>query len=210
MTPTTYGASNAEANVFECYGNEEDNEKCEQEEAPAVGRNGEEDDVKKSSSATVGDFIKTIFAFVFVIGLLFALLKFINRKNRVYDKNRMMKNMGGISLGQQKSIQLVVVGDTYYLIGVGEDIRLLKEITDLDEIEKLKAYYEELDIAGAPAGWLEKIITVVTKQKEKEVQKTDRETSDFSTVFSSKLTEIKEDRRKKIRQLTEKERNRDE
>ena len=48
-----------------------------------------------------------------------------------------MKNMGGISLGQHKSIQLVVIGESYYLIGVGDDIRLLKEITDPDEIDKL-------------------------------------------------------------------------
>ena len=45
-----------------------------------------------------------------------------------------MKNMGGISLGQHKSIQLVVIGETYYLIGVGDDISLLKEITDPEEI----------------------------------------------------------------------------
>ena len=85
----------------------------------------------------MGDYIKTLFALVFVIGLLFGLLKFVNRKNRLYDKNRLMKNMGGISLGQHKSIQLVVIGESYYLIGVGDDIRLLKEITDPDEIDKL-------------------------------------------------------------------------
>ena len=53
-----------------------------------------------------------------------------------------MKNMGGISLGQHKSIQLVVIGESYYLIGVGDDIRLLKEITDPDEIDKLVEFYE--------------------------------------------------------------------
>ena len=56
-----------------------------------------------------------------------------------------MKNMGGISLGQQKSVQLVVIGNQYYLIGVGDDIRLLKEITDRTEIETLTEYYEEVD-----------------------------------------------------------------
>ena len=54
-----------------------------------------------------------------------------------------MKNMGGISLGQHKSIQLVVIGESYYLIGVGDDIRLLKEITDPAEIDKLIEFYEE-------------------------------------------------------------------
>ena len=64
-------------------------------------------------------------------------------KIKLYDKNRLMKNMGGISLGQHKSIQLVVIGESYYLIGVGDDIRLLKEITDPEEIDKLVEFYEE-------------------------------------------------------------------
>ena len=54
------------------------------------------------------------------------LLKFVNRKNRMYQQNRLMKNMGGISLGQHKSIQLVVIGESYYLIGVGDDITSIK------------------------------------------------------------------------------------
>ena len=63
-----------------------------------------------------------------------------------------MKNMGGISLGQQKSIQLVVIGEAYYLIGVGDDIRLLKEITDTEEINKLVEFYKK----EMPArGWQE-------------------------------------------------------
>ena len=69
-------------------------------------------------------------------------MKFINRKNKLYDKTRLMKNMGGISLGQHKSIQLVVIGETYYIIGVGDDIRLLKEITDPEEIKTLVEFYE--------------------------------------------------------------------
>ena len=75
---------------------------------------------------TAWDYIKTLFALVFVVGFLFALLKFINRKNRMYDKNRFMKNMGGFSLGQHKSVQLVVIGKPYYLIGVGEDIQSIE------------------------------------------------------------------------------------
>ena len=97
---------------------------------------------KADVGSSVGDYIKTLFALVFVLGLLFGLLKFVNRKNKLYDKNRLMKNMGGISLGQHKSIQLVVIGESYYLIGVGDDIRLLKEITDPDEIDKLVEFYD--------------------------------------------------------------------
>ena len=129
------------AMCFDCIENR--TRMCEDEdETPAV-----ED--RRPNKTAVGlsawDYIKTLFALVFVVGLLFGLLKFVNRKNRMYDKNRLMKNMGGISLGQHKSIQLVVIGETYYLIGVGDDIRLLKEITDPEEIDKLKSFYEEVE-----------------------------------------------------------------
>ena len=89
------------------------------------------------------DYAKSLFALLFVVGLLLALLKFINRKNRMFDQHRMMKNVGGLSLGQHKSIQLVVIGGSYYLIGVGDEVRLLKEITDPKEIEALESYFDE-------------------------------------------------------------------
>ncbi|BAQ10528.1 flagellar biosynthesis protein [Bacillus sp. OxB-1] len=151
------------------------------------------------------EYIKTFFALLLVVGLLFALLKFMNRKNRMYDKTRLMKNLGGISLGQQKSIQLVVVGESYYLIGVGEDIRLLKEITDPDEIEHLIAFYEA-GTNDAASGILQNILDKVAGKKPAEPEQGSVVEADFSDQFKARLDEMKEERKRQIRRLTEKER----
>ncbi|MBO0585772.1 flagellar biosynthetic protein FliO [Sporosarcina sp. E16_8] len=164
---------------------------------------------KKDVGSSAGDYIKTLFALVFVLGILFGLLKFVNRKNRLYDKNRFMKNMGGISLGQHKSIQLVVIGESYYLIGVGDDIRLLKEITDLDEIDKLVEFYAG-DSTEVASGMLNRILAKVAGKSKSHSNVKTEESPDFSTVFQSRLEEMKEERKRHISRLTEKERNRDE
>lgn len=164
---------------------------------------------KKDVGSSVGDYIKTLFALVFVLGILFGLLKFVNRKNRLYDKNRLMKNMGGISLGQHKSIQLVVIGESYYLIGVGDDIRLLKEITDPDEIDKLVEYYEG-DSSDITNGMLNRILAKVTGKSKSASNVTSEESPGFGNIFQSRLEEMKEERKRHISRLTEKENNRDE
>ncbi len=164
---------------------------------------------KADVGSSAGDYIKTLFALVFVLGLLFGLLKFVNRKNKLYDKNRLMKNMGGISLGQHKSIQLVVIGESYYVIGVGDDIRLLKEITDPDEIDKLVEFYEG-DSSEITDGMLNRILAKVTGKSKSDSNVKTEESPDFSNIFQSRLEEMKEERKRHISRLTEKERNRDE
>lgn len=169
-----------------------------------------EDEEKETSaeSVTAWDFIRTLLALAFVVGLLYALLKFINRRNRLYDKNRLMKNVGGISLGQQKSIQLILIGNTYYLVGVGEDIRLLKEITDPEEIARLLEHYEEAE-EGAFQGPFEQILMKVNPFQKQETKKTNDKNEDFSKVLNHRLSEIKAERKKHFHRLTEKERNED-
>ena len=160
---------------------------------------------------SVGDYIKTILALLFVVGLLFGLLKFVNRKNRIYDKSKMMKNMGGLSLGQQKSIQLVRIGNSFYLIGVGEDLRLLKEITDAGEIAELESYYTNDESETMPTtGLLNRLLLRVTGSKTSKESKSDGESMDFSKLFNTTLDEMKDERNKQINRLKEKERNRDE
>lgn len=49
----------------------------------------------------------------------------------------MLQNLGGIQLGQQKSVQVIRVGDRFFIVGVGDSIQLLDEIRDEAEIQQL-------------------------------------------------------------------------
>lgn len=200
----------AEGSAYDCLENKEG---CI-EEGVDEEENAPNDDVtpvqnsKPKVGLTAGDYIRAFFALIFVVGLLYALLKFMNRKNRLYDKNRLMKNLGGISLGQQKSIQLIIVGDTYYLVGVGEDIRLLKEITDENEIAALLDYYEEAEEIPFQ-GPMEKLISKLSPMNKKQPKKEGQATEDFSEILNHRLSEIKKERKKQFHRLTEKERGKD-
>ena len=204
--PSASVLANSDGSVFDCI-----YEDCKDNETPVDEQQTDTTENQRSTNLTPWDYIKTIFALVFVIGLLYGLLKFINRKNRSYDKNRLMKNMGGISLGQNKSMQLVLVGEKYYLIGVGDDINLIKEITDPAEIERFSQFYEDESIESTTHGLLERILTKIPGPGKKvENTNSEEKTSNFSTLFKTKLDEIKEERKRHISRLTEKERNENE
>ena len=205
----------AEDNVFFCMKNKD---KCTEDGMPISDKDTAEDkdgttDTDSKKEAKVGvsawDYIRTIFALAFVVGILFVLLKFVNRKNRMYDKNRFMKNMGGLSLGQHKSIQLVVIGESYYLVGVGDDVSLLKEISDPEEIDKLIEFYKGDDLEVAK-GMLSRIIGKMTGASTKDPTTKTEDSADFGDLFKTKLDEMKEERQRHISRLTEKERNHDE
>lgn len=198
--------------VSDWYANDQDNEKDNgqdktkviDEEQPAADRT--------QDGAAVGlswwDYTKTLLALLFVVGLLLALLKFINRKNRSFDQHKLMKNIGGLSLGQQKSIQLVVIGDSYYLIGVGDEVRLLKEVTDPEEISALESYFVE-DELQSPPGLVNKLLTMLPFGKGDIVDDSDQP-ADFKNMFTSRLEELKAERKKHLNRLAEKESRKDE
>ncbi|WP_342509483.1 flagellar biosynthetic protein FliO [Sporosarcina sp. FSL K6-2383] len=163
----------------------------------------------ESVGSSAGDYIKVMAALLFIVGLLYGLLKLVNRKNRLYDKNRFMKNMGGISLGQHKSIQLIIIGDSYYLVGVGDDIRLLKEITDPAEIDKLVEFYTGDDME-LPVGMLSRLLGKLPGVSTKDSTTQTKGSTDFGDLFKTKLDEVKEERKRHMSRLTEKERNEDE
>ena len=200
--PNGIAYANSDDNIFNCI---ENNIGCaeDENENPAVDQEPE----KTAVGLSAWDYIQTLLALLFVIGLLFGLLKFFNRKNRMYNRNRLMKNMGGISLGQNKSIQLVVIGDAHYLIGVGDDIRLLKEVTDPEELAKLSSFYEEAETDSAN-GLLERLLAKITKTGKEKHENT--EVPNFGQLFTSRLDEMKEERKRQVSRLTEKERNGDE
>ncbi|MBD7907119.1 flagellar biosynthetic protein FliO [Sporosarcina gallistercoris] len=186
----------------------------EQEESPAAkSEKPDEADLNNDVSPspvglTAWDYIKTLLALAFVIALLYGMVKFINTRNRVTQHGKLMQNMGGLSLGQHKSIQLVKIGEQYFLIGVGDDVRLLKELSNPEEIAQLADYYSEEDQVLQQT-LLMRLVNGVKTRKTNPYQKQE-EPEEFGNLFKTKLTEIENERKRQLNQLTEKERKRNE
>lgn len=91
----------------------------------------------------IWSLIKLVGILIIMIGLLYVAVRFFSKRNRQIRDLNLLENMGGISVGQQKSIQLIRVGHTYYMIGVGDNVELLQEITDESIIKELDLMTEE-------------------------------------------------------------------
>ncbi|WOV85289.1 flagellar biosynthetic protein FliO [Sporosarcina jeotgali] len=182
------------------------------DEAPSdESKTPEKSDLNQDASPvglTAWDYIKTLLALGFVIALIYGMVKFINTRNRVTQHGKLMQNMGGLSLGQQKSVQLVKIGEQYFLIGVGDDVRLLKELSNPEEIAQLSAYYSEEDEV-LQQSLVMKLVNGLKNRKTNPYQKQE-EPDDFGNLFKDKLTEIENERKRQLNKLTEKERNRNE
>ncbi|WP_158232597.1 MULTISPECIES: flagellar biosynthetic protein FliO [unclassified Sporosarcina] len=202
MTPLALADTDPDISVSDCIGKGKD---CE-EKAP-VAENDEknitDNDLDEPKGLTAKDYIRTILAFIFVIGLLVWLLRFMNKRNRSFDQNRLMTNLGGVPLGQHKSIQLVKMGSHYFVVGVGENVQLLREIDDPDEIADLLERYDQGN--EVQKGIFSHLYTrFFSKAEQSHVEE-----PTFSQVFSTKMDEIKSDRREQLNRLNRKESDRD-
>ncbi|MGX9133674.1 flagellar biosynthetic protein FliO [Rummeliibacillus sp. JY-2-4R] len=149
-----------------------------------------------------------VLALVFVIALLYGVLKFINSRNSKYQQNQLMQNLGGISLGQQKSVQLLKVGESLYLVGVGNDVRILKEVTDSKEKEQLLNLYNDKHELSSQIPY---VALLLSKFKEKASnQKEPSQNKDFKEEFQKRLKLLGNERRKEIEDWKQKERENNE
>ncbi|WP_404432986.1 flagellar biosynthetic protein FliO [Sutcliffiella horikoshii] len=153
---------------------------------------------QKPPSVSIFDFIKMIFALLFVLALLYGALKLINSRNKL-ESGRSVENIGGTNLGNNKSLQLVKVGNSVLVVGVGDSINLLKEITDEQEREQLIQSYrdrsENMTINS------DKLSSMV--EKFKGMKKT-KSKSSFSALLQDQLGQLSKDRKKKLTEMNDK------
>ena len=180
----------------------EENKELDQEE------NTPQEASSSGVAITAWDYIKMIFALLFVIALLYGLVRFINKRNRSFQHNQLIHNLGGVGVGQGKSIQLMQIGNSLYLVGIGENINLLKEITDPQEIEELTKLYE--DKLGT-AQTLPYIMELMNKLSKNKIHKAkNNENPSFNETFQKKLDDIKRDRSEVLKDWKTKERKNNE
>lgn len=145
LLPISVGA---EANVLDCLENEEE---CNEEE---VNLNNEQPDVNdedtiidnnneflvedEASNSSMGwQIVRLVIGLALVLGLVYVVLKFLGKRNGFNQQPGLLRNVGGVSVGANKSVQIIRAGNKYYLIGVGDNVELLEEIDDPETIEQL-------------------------------------------------------------------------
>ena len=164
--------------------------------------------VSAGVSVTAWDYIKMVLALLFVIALLYGVLRFVNSRNKTFQTNQLIQNLGGVGVGQGKSLQLMQVGNSIFLVGIGEDITLLKEITNPVEIENLTKIYEaKIDIEKS----IPYIFEIVGRLKDKGTsQKKESKQPSFKETFQKRLQDIQKERSNVLKDWKTKERDNNE
>ena len=65
-----------------------------------------------------------------------------------------------LTVGANRSVQLIKVGDRLLVVGVGENIQLLKEIEEGQEYDQIiMNYNQKLDEIAQPSDFITRIVT---------------------------------------------------
>ncbi len=135
------------------------------------------------------------------------IVKFLAKKNQWMSAGRAVRTLGGVALGQNKSIQIVKIGDALYIVGVGNNIQLLEKIADTEAVEQLIRQIQtnpgpvKLPSAGEWLGRLRR------GGQSREAEEVDLDSS-FQQVLLDKMNTLS-DRKKRVADLLKDEHNQD-
>jgi flagellar protein FliO/FliZ len=167
------------------------------EETPLVS-----EEEQSESGSVVFSLIQMVFALFLILILIYLLLKFLNKRNKLFNQVKALENLGGITVGPSKSIQVVRVGGKLYLIGVGENVQLLEEIVDEQMKEEiLKSYQEQSEFKA------ENLLSLFQRKPNQVVDKENTKDQNFKSLFSNELEKLKQNRKQIVNKHTEKEDN---
>jgi flagellar protein FliO/FliZ len=146
------------------------------------------------------DVFKMIFATIFVVGLLYGLLKVINKRNRTFQSTQLVENLGGTSLGNNRSIQIIKAGDSLLVVGVGENIQVLKEIDDPEEYSKMiSAYNNRMDQLVQPSDIVTKAISTLRNPQSQK-----KKGNSFQSVLKKQMDDMAQSRKKILDEMEKK------
>jgi len=191
----------ADSTVKDCY---EGKGECKElgpatkkkDQKPAEQPAKQENEPETNTGSFTLDFIKMILALILIVFLIYALLKFLSKRGKTYQNQNMMQNLGGLSVGQNKSVQLVRIGDKLFMLGVGDNVELLEEITD----EALKAsMFSESGAQGEGPG------NLVGNFLRRNSETAGEPAKGFRQLFSNELEKLKENRKRMIKSRREEE-----
>lgn len=139
-----------------------------------------------SSSSIYWMMFQVILFLVVIIGIFLLIMKMVSKKNKMFQSGRSIKSIGGLGLGQNKSVQLVQIGRCLYVLGVGNDVGLVAKIEDPEEIQYIIEHFHAnapADFKGFPTltEWMKRWTGKKSHSEDLDV------TSSFQAVFQEKM-----------------------
>jgi flagellar protein FliO/FliZ len=128
--------------------------------------------------------LRVIVSLIIIIVIFVIIMKVLSQKNQKWFSGRAMRTLGGVTLGQNKSLQVVEIGERVYVVGVGEDISLIDKIDDPKAIDALHASLASEQHRPPISEWFQRLRS---KQNEPEPEDI---TASFQEVFHRKMQDL--------------------
>lgn len=172
-------------------------QKGEKEKAPT-----DNSPVSSESESTFMMLVKLVFMLGIVLAILFFVLRFIQRKSVSFQDGKNLQSLGGIGIGQNRSVQLIKTGNSVLVVGVGDSVTLLKEITDEDEVQMMLDQRPSQNVSTMTNQLKQKWIKSRTEESSKTSSETGTaETKDQTQSFKNMLQSIVQDKKNQQKEL---------
>ncbi|WP_052948660.1 flagellar biosynthetic protein FliO [Mesobacillus campisalis] len=129
-----FAAAAEEPNVMDWL-NEEESGEQPAETAPDTNAGtdnaGPNNAIDKSPILLISQLL---FYTLLIVAMIYGLIKFLASRQKKLQPNQAIDLIGGAALGTNKSLQLVKVGGKVFLLGVADQITLIKEFSGEDEL----------------------------------------------------------------------------
>lgn len=129
--------------------------------------------------------VYTFVILIIIIALIVLVIKFLAQRDKRWLSNRAIRSLSGIPLGQNKSIHIVEIGSSLYIVGVGDDVQLLDKISDEALIQDIKQSLQPVETA-----WSSNLNRIFARFQVRDDGESEDELS-FQEVFNDKMERIK-------------------
>lgn len=104
------------------------------------------------SGSMLGYLVQVVFSLGFIILLIYLLLRFLG-KRKIGQHQGPIKVISAAPLGNGKTVQVLMIGESLYIVGVGDDVQLLRLIPPGEEADLILAD-AEIQPLKTPLSWL--------------------------------------------------------
>ncbi|MFT8871354.1 MAG: flagellar biosynthetic protein FliO [Sporolactobacillus sp.] len=140
-------------------------------------------------------FLKLIVALAIVIALIYLLYRFVAKRTGTLHTSRMIKNIGGVALGGNRSVQLIQVGQHVLVVGVGDSVHLIQTITDPVLVSELTAPDKQESHSDI------RVFDFLKETLRRPEQAAEQNSSRLAQPFADALAILKAERAVQIKQL---------
>ena len=155
-------------------------------------QNGTEDSSSQKSPSAVWLFIKMIFALAVVIGIAYVVFHLMKKTMKTgNDNDPFLRRVSQLTLSPGKSVQVITLQDSAFLIGVSdENINLIGKVDDKELVNAMNLYADKNENVSKPRSFRE-ILDIFMPGSSKE-----GEENLFENDAGSSTEEIKKQREK--------------